>query len=154
MEKKAFQRKSVNEIYHSSVFINEKEKRNRVRQYDVDLAIPQGTTWCGTVRGYKQLLLEADGFLLVHSKDNRQTYMQLIELVSDIQKLRKRKNPPIVVVGNKNDLGRGSTISIHDSEQSVLGAFPHFNVSALEDDGLQKAFKCLVQMASQQQLLS
>ena len=80
--------------------------------------------------------------------------MKLIELVADIQKLRKRANPPIVVVGNKNDLEQGNTLGIHDSEQAVLGSFPHFNVSAVENDGLQEAFKCLVQMSSQQHLLS
>ena len=153
VEKKSFQQKSSNEVYNSCVFINSEEK-NLIKQYQVELAIPQGTMWCGSVRGYKQLLLEADGFLLVYSKENRHTYMKLIELVADIQKLRKRTNPPIVVVGNKNDLEQGNTLGIHDSEQAVLGSFPHFNVSAVENDGLQEAFKCLVQMASQQHILS
>ena len=153
VEKKAFQQKSSNEVYNSCVFINS-DVQNRVKQYQVELAIPQGTMWCGSVRGYKQLLLEADGYLLVYSKENRHTYMKLIELVADVQKLRRRTNPPIVVVGNKKDLEHGHTLGIHDSELAVLGSFPHFNVSAVENDGLQEAFKCLVQMSSQQQLLS
>ena len=142
-----------NEIYNSCVFI-QSETANHVKQYNVEMSVPKGTRWDGTVNGYKSLLLESDGYLLVYSKENRQSYMKLVELVSDIQKLRKCNIPPIVVVGNKDDLDHSNTLGIHDSEHHVLGSFPHFNVSALENDGLQEAFKCLVQMVAQQKILT
>lgn len=142
------------EQYSSCVFING-DKTDRVKQYDIDMALPKGSYWNGSVDGYKKKILESDGFILVYSKDNRQSYMRLIELVSDIRKLRKSNLPPIVIVGNKMDLNRNSILQMKDSEHVVLGKFPHFSISATEntDDGIQQAFKCLVQMIAQKSIL-
>lgn len=138
------------EQYSSCAFVNG-DKADRVKQYDIDMALPKGSYWNGSVDGYKKKILESDGFMLVYSKENRQSYMRLIELVSDIRKLRKCNLPPIVVVGNKSDLNQKSLLQMKDSEYVVLGTFPHFNVCATEnaDDGVQHAFKRLVQMIAQ-----
>ena len=134
------------EQYSTCVFIGGDQC---IQQYDVEVAIPNRMYWAGSVEGYKRKILESDGFLLVYSKESRQSYMKLIELISDIQKLRKNRTPPMVIMGNKTDLNQ-NTLQAKESERIVFGSVPHFNVSALDNTGIQESFKALVRMIDEE----
>ena len=140
---------SNDEIFNTCVYISGGgQKHDKAKQYDLEISVPNGVYWDGTVEGYKNKILESDGFMLVYSKENRQSYMKLVELLSDIRKLKKC-DVPVVILGNKCDLNQIKTLQVQDSEHVVLGKFPHFDVSAICNDGLQESFKCLSQMCVQ-----
>jgi len=135
------------ETFSSCIYLSSGNKK--ARQYDLDIAIANGLYWKGTVNGYKEKIQESNGFLLVYSKENRQSYMKLIEILSDIRKIKKMIDIPVVIVGNKSDLNEIKTLQVKDCEHIVLGEYPHFDVSAVENIGIQEAFKCLSQMCAQ-----
>lgn len=139
------------EVFSTCVYISGGgAKGDRAKQYDLEISVANGVYWQGTVDGYKSKIQESQGYILVYSKENRQSYMKLVEILSDIHKLKKSHDLPVIIVGNKCDLNEIKTLQIQDSEHVVLGDLAHFDVSALENNGLQEAFKCLSQMCAQQ----
>ncbi|XP_057299609.1 ras-related protein Rab-9A-like [Hydractinia symbiolongicarpus] len=135
--------KNENEEFESSVFLAPQNKKEKVRQYELNLSIADTLFRRRSVERYKQKIVETDAFVLVYSKDSRQSYIKLIDLISDIHKIKKVKIP-IIILGNKNDLKQAIT---HVQEKGVLGDYPHFDVSAQENDGIQEAFKFLVRLS-------
>ena len=136
----------LDELFTSCIYLSSVNRK--VKQYDLEIAIPNGVYWNGTVNGYKERISQTNGFMLVYSKENRQSYMRLIELLSDIRKIKKMVDLPIVIVGNKSDLNDIKTLQVKDCEHIVLGEYPHFDVSALQNEGIQEAFKQLSQNCS------
>lgn len=142
------QENSEDEIFHSCVYLSSPNRKS-VKQYDLEIAIANGVYWNGTVNGYKERIAQTQGFMLVYSKENRQSYMKLIEILSDIKKIKRGTDFPVVIVGNKSDLSEIQILQIQESENIVFGDFQHFNVSAKDNNGVQEAFTKLSQMCSQ-----
>ena len=142
------QENSTNEIFNSCAYLN-MPNRKSVKQYDLEIAVANGVYWNGTVNGYKERIAQTQGFMLVYSIENRQSYMKLIELLSDIKKIKRGSDFPVVIVGNKSDLNDNKILQIQDSENIVFGDFQHLNVSAKDNLGIQEAFNKLSVMCSQ-----
>ncbi|KAK2833357.1 hypothetical protein Q5P01_017246 [Channa striata] len=98
-------------------------------------------------------ILTGDIFLLVFSVDDSDSFREVCDLFNEIKtakaKLVKFKNParvPVVICGNKADLGTQRAVS----ESAVTGILgddvPFFETSAKDGTGLEDAFKALASL--------
>ncbi|XP_047428098.1 GTP-binding protein Rhes [Mugil cephalus] len=95
-------------------------------------------------------ILTGDIFLLVFSLDDRASFNEVSELLNEIQvakaKLLKSKNSarvPVVICGNKADLGTQRVISRSEVERIIGEDVPVFEISAKNGTGLEDVFRAL-----------
>ena len=65
--------------------------REEIQYYDLEISTSKGVFQKESINEYKAKISSSDGFCLVYSKDNRQSYMKIIELLSDIYRVKKTK---------------------------------------------------------------
>ncbi|KAK6170787.1 hypothetical protein SNE40_019092 [Patella caerulea] len=87
----------------------------------------------------------ADGFLLVYSVTDRDSFISVQELVESLRLSREDDRIPIVVVGNKNDLIHMRQVSLEESENWTTEHNCNMcEVSASEDvESVEEAFHTL-----------
>jgi len=108
--------------------------------YDVRLSVVS-TDWCKkNVRNYRDLVLSSDGFLLTYRKSKRESFISLIESVSDIKHFRGNSAPLIVAnitatdPDDENDVRKEDLLII--PEESV-------NVTLEKPDEIESLFRML-----------
>lgn len=121
------------EVYDTGIFIN---FNNTTRQYDLEIFDFEGVTRNNPLK-YKKNIEQSDGFLLVYSKDNVESFMRIFEVIHDVHNV-KGPGCPLLVVGNKSDK---STLSVSDA---TLIKEAHVSVSAELNEGIQEAFHLLI----------
>ena len=121
------------EGYDTGIFIN---VNNSTRQYDLEIFDFEDVTRNSPLK-YKKNIERCDGFLLVYSKDNIESFMKIFEMMHDIHNV-KGSGCPLVVVGNKSDK---SALSVRDVR---LIKEAHISVSAELNEGIQEAFHLLI----------
>lgn len=52
---------------------------------------------------YREEISNANGFILIHAKEIAASFPAIIEMVADIQNIRKKPRPSILVIENKQD---------------------------------------------------
>ncbi|KAH7725921.1 Protein T26C12.3, partial [Aphelenchoides avenae] len=100
----------------------------------------------------KDDLKEAHGVILVYAVDDRQSVETVKSIFQEIR-LRRRDNPPMILVANKADLpGTQRQFSTFEGEQLAM-AFecPFLEVSSRRNEGVNEAFTQLVHMVDRQQ---
>ena len=121
------------EVYDTGIFIN---VNNSTRQYDLEIFDFEDVTRNSPLK-YKKNIEHCDGFLLVYSKDDVESFMKILEMMHDIHNV-KGPGCPLVVVGNKSDK---SALSVSDV---ALIKEAHVSVSAELNEGIQEAFHLLI----------
>ncbi|XP_062294244.1 GTP-binding protein Rhes [Scomber scombrus] len=98
-------------------------------------------------------ILTGDIFLLVFSVDDRDSFTEVCELLNEIKaakaKLLKLKHParvPVVLCGNKVDLGAERAVSRSEVEEMLGEGVAFFETSAKDGTGLEGVFTALASL--------
>ena len=74
-----------------------------------------------------------DGFMLVYSVTDKDSFQQLTKMKQFIEDVRRTRNVPIVIVGNKTDLAHAREVSVAQGEQLAADwTCAFFEVSACD----------------------
>ena len=115
------------------------EYENEFRQYELeiqDLDIAKYNT-----NTYRYKLSSSDGFILVYSKTDKISFMKLSEIIADINRANKGQ-AVVVMLGNKSDSDQASDFYVELQQQPL--PIDHFDISALENEGIHFAFQRLI----------
>lgn len=115
------------------------EYKNEFRQYELeiqDLDIAKYNT-----NTYRYKLSSSDGFILVYSKTDKISFMKLSEIIADINRANKGQ-AVVVMLGNKSDSDQASDFYVELQQQPL--PIDHFDISALENEGIHFAFQRLI----------
>lgn len=115
------------------------EYENEFRQYELeiqDLDIAKYNT-----NTYRYKLSSSDGFILVYSKTDKISFMKLSEILADINRANKGQ-AVVVMLGNKSDSDQASDFYVELQQQPL--PIDHFDISALENEGIHFAFQRLI----------
>ncbi|KAJ3435453.1 ras-like protein [Anaeramoeba flamelloides] len=89
--------------------------------------------------------LKGEGFLIVYSITNRESFEQVTREIEKIQKMKEKEDFPMVIVGNKIDLEKDRKISQNEAmDLAKTYNCPFFETSAKNNHNVQEAFYQLV----------
>ena len=127
---------TIADTYETGIFL---KFGNELRQFDIELY-----DFCGSLKDdfpeiYVEKILQSDGFIVVHSKDEPDSLSKVVETVADINKLKKA---PIMILENKYDCIKNRNNQIRTRFQIVNAR--HMEVSAKSNIGVDEAITSLI----------
>ena len=92
-------------------------------------------------------------FVLVYAIDNKQSFRDVEPLLNQILDMKKTRNYPIIVVGNKSDLEDLREVDREQAERTTkdLWLVPHIQTSAKEDYNVTEMFRRVLRMINSYQ---
>jgi small GTP-binding protein len=92
-------------------------------------------------------LREGDGFLVVYSVADRESYEKVPELIKHIQKVRETQNVPCILLGNKADLDPDDRITEEEGQElAARFKIPFYETSAKGGQNIQESYIALVRL--------
>ena len=127
---------TIADTYETGIFL---KFGNELRQFDIELY-----DFCGSLKDdfpeiYVEKILQSDGFIVVHSKDEPDSLAKVVETVADINKLKKA---PIMILENKYDCIKNRNNQIRTRFQIVNAR--DMEVSAKSNIGVDEAITSLI----------
>ena len=126
------------DVFDTGIFVTIDDEP---RQYDLEIFVVEADGATKNLIEYKTQLESADGYMLVYSKYDKESFIKLIEIISDINHF-KRGQAPIMVLGNKTKT-LNPINEVDDVDVTSL-RHAHFEVSNRQTAEIQKVFKGLV----------
>ncbi|KAJ6247716.1 ras-like protein rasb [Anaeramoeba flamelloides] len=88
---------------------------------------------------------QGEGFLFLYSITSRESFEEVTREIEKIQKMKEKKDFPMVIVGNKTDLEKDRKISQNEAmDLAKTYNCPFFETSAKNNHNVQEAFLQLV----------
>ena len=115
------------------------EYENEFRQYELEIQVLDIAKY--NTNTYRYKLSSSDGFILVYSKTDKISFMKLSEIIADINRANKGQ-AVVVMLGNKSDSDQVSDFYVELQQQPL--PIDHFDISALENEGIHFAFQRLI----------
>lgn len=128
---------------------------NQLRRFNTEIIeMPHGNILNSKYGG---ITAKATGYVLVYDANSPYTYQELSVFISRLQKGRKHKLPPIVVVGNKSekctDMKQvNHNIEIQDDVQA--SGIKYFSTSAQLNSGIYEAFDEIMEQCAHKKVWS
>jgi GTPase KRas len=92
-----------------------------------------------------QSLRAGDGFLLVFSITNRNSFEEIDQIQEQILRVKDVDTVPMVLCGNKTDLENSRQVAVEDGRQKArIFSCPYFETSALNRSNVEEAFHQVV----------
>lgn len=86
-----------------------------------------------------------EGFLIMYSITDRDSFARAAELRSIVQKAHEGKKVPMVLIGNKSDLKQGRCVTFEQGEKCALDwGCPFLETSAKTKANCKECFRVLV----------
>jgi GTPase KRas protein len=93
----------------------------------------------------EQWIRESQGFILVYSVTNQDSFNEVRQIIKRIERITKTKTSPIVIVGNKKDLANQRVISTEDGQALATEFGVAFQeTSALTGDGISQLYDSII----------
>lgn len=128
----------LEQVFGTSVFVT---VGGILRQYDLEIFDVNLNDIESNIAHYKNRITTCDGFALVYSKENKASYMKLVNLLSDIRHFTNG-NMPIIVIGTSSEVedrrfhkSKGDTLKLKQS---------HFEIIGQNNEKIHNAFQCLL----------
>lgn len=115
------------------------EYENEFRQYELEIQDLDSSKY--NTNTYRYKLSSSDGFVLVYSRTDKISFMKLSEIITDIHRANKGQ-AVVVILGNKSDSDQANDFYVELHQQPL--PIDHFDVSALENEGIHFAFQRLI----------
>lgn len=123
--------------YETGIFL---KFGNELRQFDMELYDFCGSLKDGFPEIYVDKILQSDGFIVVHSKDEPDSLAKVVETVADINK--HKEAPIVMVLENKCDCIKNRNNQLRARFQTVNAR--HMEVSAKGNIGVDEAITSLI----------
>lgn len=95
---------------------------------------------------FEDRYFQMDGWILVYSVDQRRSFDMLNEIFDTLKvEMNEKKHLPIVVVGNKTDLGGERVVTTKEGQEFAKGiTATHLECSAKENINIAQIFDVLI----------